>query len=429
MDRSTLAAVCALAAALAADAAAQSPPGRAAAATDTAAVAAAGSGSATAASPVAATSPASATATTSTAATKSSASPAVAPPPPATPTLLTEVQANAFVSFGYTYNFNRPPDRLNGLRLFDENANTFDIDVAELVLQKPVAKAGETGFRVDLVAGGAIPQKTQSYGLSIGQSADLQQAFVSYVAPVGGGRGLRLDFGKFVTHAGYEVIEGYDGYDDNYSRSLLFNYAIPLTHTGVKATYAASGAVSAMVMVVNGWDNVRDNNSGKTVGAQLALTPAPAVSLVLNYIGGPEKTDTNGFVRNTFDVVATWKVLGALTLGFNGVYGVEDGASLARPGADAVWKGVAGYARYAPAGNFALALRGETFRDEGGTRLGTGVPTTAGEGTLTPTYKLTDRFLVRGDLRVDAANKAVFQRDGAPRKRQATFAGNVIFVY
>jgi hypothetical protein len=35
---------------------------------------------------------------------------------------------------------------------------------------------------------------------------------------------------------GYELIEGYDGYNDNYSRSLLFNYAIPLTHTGVKAT-------------------------------------------------------------------------------------------------------------------------------------------------------------------------------------------------
>jgi len=346
----------------------------------------------------------------------------------AAPTFLTDLQANAFVSFGYTYNLNRPADRLNVFRVFDENANTFDVDVAELVLQKPVSKVGETGFRVDLVAGGAIPQKTQSSGLSIGQSADLQQATLSYLAPVGSG--LRLDFGKFVTHLGSELIEGYDGYNDNYSRSFLFNYAIPLTHTGVKASYTLSSALAATVMLVNGWDNVRDGNSGKSVGAQIALTPAAPITVYLNYIGGPEKVDTNGFARNTFDVVATWKASKTLTLGLNGDYGVESHASIAEPGADAVWTGMAGYARYAATSRFALALRGETFRDDGGTRLGTGVATTVSEATVTPTYRFTDRFLVRGDVRFDRANRDVFVREGGGlRRRQTTVAGNVIFVY
>ena len=88
---------------------------------------------------------------------------------------------------------------------------------------------------------------------------------MSYIAPLG--TGLRFDFGKFVTHLGYELIEGYDGYNDNYSRSLLFNYAIPLTHTGVKASYSISPKVSLMAMVVNGWDDAIDNNSSKSVGA------------------------------------------------------------------------------------------------------------------------------------------------------------------
>jgi len=58
---------------------------------------------------------------------------------------------------------------------------------------------------------------------------------------------------------GYELIEGYDGYNDNYSRSILFGYAIPFTHTGVKASYAFSSKVAGMVEVVNGWDLLRDN--------------------------------------------------------------------------------------------------------------------------------------------------------------------------
>jgi hypothetical protein len=344
------------------------------------------------------------------------------------PSLFSDIKGDVFVSFGYTYNVNRPTGRLNSFRLFDENANTFSVDVAELVLQKLVTKAGEAGFRVDLVAGSSIPQKTQSYGLSIGQSADLQQAILSYIAPVGSG--LRLDLGKFVTHMGTELIEGYDGFNDNYSRSFLFNYAIPLTHTGVKASYAVNGALSGTVMVVNGWDNVRDNNSGKSVGAQLALTPLPVFTLYLNYLGGPEKTDTSGFTRNTFDVVATWKALEMLTLGLNGDYGMESGASLVEPGKPAVWKGIAGYVRLDLTSKLALALRGETMRDEGGTRLGTGASTTVGEVTLTPTFKVSDRFVVRSDLRYDTANSDIFiKRDGELRSSQATIAANVIFVY
>jgi hypothetical protein len=344
------------------------------------------------------------------------------------PTFFTEIQANAFASFGYTYNANKPTSRLNSYRVFDSDANTFGVDVAELVLQRAVAKPGETGFRMDLEVGSAIPLKEQAYGLSIGQSADLQQAILSYLAPVG--KGLRLDFGKFVTPLGYEVIEGYDGYNDNYSRSFLFNYAIPLTHTGVKASYALSSAVSAMVMVVNGWDNARDNNSGKSIGGQLTVVPVAPVSLIFNYIGGPEKADTNGYLRQTYDFIASWKVVDALTLAINGDYGVENGASLVTPGKNAVWKGLAGYAIASLPNKFSLALRGETFKDEGGTRLAAGSAATVSEFTLTPSYKVGDHFLVRSDVRFDHANVPLFIKDaGTATNKQRTITFNAIFVY
>jgi hypothetical protein len=349
--------------------------------------------------------------------------PAVAP----TPSFLTDIQANAFASFGYNYNLNTPTSRLSSYRVFDSDDNSFNVDVAELVLQKTIAKAGDAGFRLDLEVGSAIPEKEQSYGLSVGRSADLQQAFLSYMAPLGSG--MRLDFGKFVTHMGTEVIEGYDGFNDNYTRSFLFNYAIPLTHTGVKASYAFNGALSAMLMVVNGWDNAKDNNRSKSVGGQVMLVPVAPLTVYLNYLGGPEKADTNGHVRNTYDVIVNWKVLPMLSVGVNGDYGVETRASLIEPGKNAVWKGLAGYTKLDLSSRFSAAFRGETFHDEGGTRLGVSTPATVGEITFTPTFKLSDRFILRSDLRFDHANMPLFVKDAGFSDKQTTISTNVIFVY
>src|SRR5205823_1138365 len=75
--------------------------------------------------------------------------------------------------------------------------------------------------------------------------------------------GLQLDFGKFVTSAGAEVIESHSNW--NYSRSLLFAWAIPYYHFGLRAT-ETKGHFAGGFQVVNGWNNVEDNNSGKTLG-------------------------------------------------------------------------------------------------------------------------------------------------------------------
>jgi hypothetical protein len=335
---------------------------------------------------------------------------------------------NGFASIGYEFNTNRPADDTNQMRVFDTDDNNFNVDVIEMVLQKPVTKPGEAGFRFDLTAGSTVPQVTASAGLfrsdSGGEDFDLQQAYVSYIAEVG--RGLRLDAGKFITSMGYEVIEGYDGYNDNYTRSFLFGYAIPFTHTGVKVSYPFSDAVSAMVMVTNGWDDVKDNNSGKTFCLNLGLTPVPGLAVYLNYIGGPEQPDNDTDWRQVGDLVATYKPVDFVTIGVNGDYGIEsdvpvgDGTMMV----DAAWMGTAAYGVVNLTGQFALALRGEWFRDRDGVR--TGIPQNLVEATLTPTLKLTDSFLLRGDLRVDHSNKDAFEGDEAMSQRQVTVALNAI---
>jgi hypothetical protein len=336
-----------------------------------------------------------------------------------------EIAFNAFVSTAYVYNSNRP---LNGTsyRVFDFNDNSFNLDVAELVVQITPTKPNDVGFRVDFTAGNSIPQIAKSQDQAVAQF-DLQQAFVSYIAPIGSG--LRFDVGKYTTHMGYEVIEGYDGYNDNYSRSILFGYAIPFTHTGVKASYAFSSKVAAMVGVVNGWDLVGDNNRSKSLAASLTLIPVAPLTVLLNWIGGPEIANDNHTNRSVFDVVAILKPTSNLTLGVNGDYGTEDGTSAVNPGSDATWKGIAGYATLGVTEKFSVALRAETLHDDDGVRFGTGTRTTLSEVTFTPAYKLTNHVVLRGEVRYDKANQPILSKLATFSDKQTTVGANFIFVY
>ena len=336
------------------------------------------------------------------------------------------IAINGFVSSAYEYNANRPSTGATSYRVFDYNDNSFSVDVAELVAQMAATKTNDVGFRVDVVAGKSIPRVSKAQD-RYNTQFDVQQAFVSYIAPIGSG--VRVDVGKYVTHLGYELIEGYDGYNDNYSRSVLFGYTIPFTHTGVKASYAFTGKVAAMVEVVKGWDLVHDNNRAKSIGAQLTLAPVTPVSVWLNWIGGPELANDTDTRRNVFDVVATVKPTSSLTLGVNGDYGIEDGTSRVNVGDDAIWKGIAGYAIYALTSKVSFALRAETLRDEGGTRLGTDTKATLSEVTFTPTYRFTDHVVVRGEVRHDWSDQAILARRASVSQGQTTAGVNFIVVY
>jgi hypothetical protein len=333
------------------------------------------------------------------------------------------VMVNGFASVAYSLNAGRPGDQANHLRVFDTDNDTFNVDVIEVVVQKPASAPGEAGFRVDLEAGSTIPGATASAGLfrdadGTAGDFDLQQALVSYVGKVG--NGLRLDVGKFVTHAGYELIEGFDGYNDEYSRSFLFGYAIPFTHTGAKLSYPITSKLSGMVMVANGWDVVKDNNDGKTIGAQLGATLGPATAY-LNYVGGPEQMGNDGNWRHLVDVVAIVKPIDKVTLGVNGDLGYESGAVAT---GSATWAGAALYARYDANDVFALSARGEVFDDVDGAR--TGVEQTLIEGTLSPSVKLGDNVILRGDLRVDRSDAQVFMSEDSTSSHQLTVAVNAI---
>ena len=339
-----------------------------------------------------------------------------------------EIAVHGFLSTSYSYNFNRPSSATNQFRVFDFDDNTFKLDELELVAQKDATKPGEAGFRADFTFGSSVPRVTASTGLfrddtGKAEDIDIHQALVDYVVPVGSG--LRLDLGKFITSTGYEVIDGYDGWNDNATRSFLFGYAIPFTHVGLRATYHFSERISGVAMVVNGWDVARDNNSSKTLGGQIAWTPSGSASLTVSGLAGAEEPGNNADWRDLLDAEAIVRPSSRLTLGANGDWGNE--TSAAGPGQTATWSGVAVYARFQACPSFALAARGEYFDDLDGFR--TGVGQILREVTLTPEKRLTDQLYVRGDLRFDRSSQPVFDDPDGASRTQSTMLVSAFFTF
>lgn len=343
------------------------------------------------------------------------------------PAWLRETSLNGFVSSSYSYNFNHPDTGTNTYRVFDFDDNTFKVDVFELVVQKPAAAAREAGFRVDFTMGSSIPRVSAASGLfrdtsGIAGDFDLQQAFASYVAPAGSG--LRLDAGKFVTHFGYEVIQGYDGWNDNATRSLLFGFAIPFTHTGVRASYAFSPSLAVTGVVVNGWDVARDNNKSKSIGGQIAWTAAP-LTLDFNGMWGPEQKGDDAHARTLLDAVAILKDRRGRSFGVNGDWGSEQRPDPLHPTHH--WMGIAGYLRAPLTSSLALIARVEDFDDRDGDR--TGIAQKLWEWTVTPELQLTPHMILRADLRADHSNHDVFQKGSSLVDSQTTVLVDALYAF
>ena len=335
-----------------------------------------------------------------------------------------------YLQGGYTYNGSAGTvggqQEENDLRVFDHKANSFTLDLAQIVFSKDAAMS-MAGYKLKISAG-ETAKWIHSRGLSgadltspqAGEgtdSFDLTEAYLSYIAAVG--RGIRFDFGKFVTYHGAEVIEAKD--NANYSRSFLFNYAIPFTHTGLKIGYGFTDALSASIHVVNGWDNSTDNNKGKTYGLNIGLTPAEAFSVYINLMQGPEQDNNSRDKRTLVDLVATIKPTKKLAIILNYDDGKEENAN--GGGADASWSGLAGIVKYDLTEKYSVAVRGEYFDDKDGFRTGT--VQKLKEVTATFESKLGGGLILRPEYRHDISDKQSF--DNGTKKTQDTLALGVMY--
>ena len=307
-------------------------------------------------------------------------------------------------------------------RVFDYKRNSLTLQQLAFTLAKQ-PKEGFGGLLnvtlgkdADLIAAYKTgPSRGDGCNLATGESStgdcrktgyDFTQAYVDYsTGPA------HVMLGKFVTLAGAEVINSTA--NPNFSRSILFGYAIPFTHTGLRAHYRVDDTITLMGGINNGWDNFKDTNSARAIEFGVSFVPTKefALSAMVHSgkerIGGLVNTGPEG-TRNLFDAVATFNASDRLTFILNYDYGTQDNASAATVtgSGTAKWSGLAGYANYQIADQWKLSLRGEYFDDRDGYR--TGIAQKWKEGTLTLAYTPIKNLDLRGEIRGDWSNVPAF---------------------
>jgi len=331
--------------------------------------------------------------------------PAPAPTNGATPWSVGGITFSGLLDGYYSLNFNHPISRTNNIRNFDVRANQFSLNMAKLTLEhapEPV------GFRIDFGFGRAF-DIIHSAEASPGFIRNVEQAYVSYKPARA--KGLQLDFGKFVTNAGAEVIETHSNW--NYSRSILFAYAIPYYHFGARASAPLHKNFTAGASVTNGWNNVEDNNSAKTLGLTGAITTSK-VTWSHNYYVGPEKAHISPEevhlsqgLRHLYDTTLLLTPNEKANFYINFDYGV-DKRSQRRGGGSDRWVGIAGAARFAVNSWFALSPRLEWFHDADG--ITTGTVQKLKEFTMTGEFKMKKGVFMRTEYRRDWSDTPYFDR-------------------
>ncbi len=317
-------------------------------------------------------------------------------------------------------------------RVFDAQHDSFSVHQAAFTL----AKQPKEGFGALVnVTFGEDADVIAPYNQNPGSSSkvDLTQAFVQYargpVTAIGG---------KFVTLAGAEVIN--PTADTNFSRSILFGYAIPFTHTGVRGTYAVNDALNLILGLNNGWDDLQDTNGSKTIEAGATYAPLKNLSFAAAGYFGNERicgsacnTGPGGY-RGLFDLVGTYNATDKLTFVLNYDYGWQENASTATPTGNGVatWNGIAGYANYQFTDQWRGSLRLEYFDDNQGYR--TGVKQQWKEMTYTLAYLPNKNIELRGEYRYDRSNGnspfgAIQNSDGGPTNSQYSFALEALFKF
>lgn len=335
-----------------------------------------------------------------------------------------QVQVSGSVDFFYMYGFNEvdPPT----MRTFDAVHNSFTLSLAEVALEVAPTMDSRVGGRVDLNFGTTadIVGSTDSVDDEIYKH--VQQAYISVMPS----ESFTVDVGKFVTPIGAEVIESHQNW--NYSRSILFGYAIPFNHIGVRGTVAANDQVSVSGFVLNGWNNSIDNNSSKTFAASVSVMPSDQLSWVGNIIVGNED-DNNGDGEEDllwlFDTTLSFAVNDQLSIMGNFDYGSNANAVPAVGGPEsATWWGLAGYLRFQAQDDWAVAGRVEHIDDSEGGFMTIGEKAQSFTVTSDHTF---DDLIARIEFRVDRAETETFftKDDGTDARTQPSLTVGLVYPF
>ena len=347
-------------------------------------------------------------------ATPAPAAPAPTPPPPP------KFTYGGSADFYWANNFNDPFNHKNQLRAFDIEDDGSHPHLGLIDLWAQYAR-DPVGGRLDIDFGPTARLVNAFEPSRSDLWEHIQQAYIS--VNLDGKKGKTyIDAGKWVTTAGAEVIEPKDNW--LYSRGLLFTWAIPFYHLGVRGYHYFNDTDYVMAAIDRGWNAVGDPNHdpGFMLAGAKALNKQWTVTG--NYIGG-EETLTSGSPgtswRNLVDVILAYNPNAKWSHSFNIDYGQQSSS---------LWYGISAMSKYTLDKKSYVAGRAEWLRDDKGALFGT----SADAYSLSADYvRFINKYLqLRAEIREDFnGGTPLFVGDapGKTKKNQGSILISAIVSY
>jgi hypothetical protein len=245
---------------------------------------------------------------------------------------------------------------------------------------------------------------------------------------------LTLSFGRFDAPIGFERDD--EPLNLVPTTSFTFANARPAKFTGLMARYTLNPRISVIGLLANGWDQVVDNNSGKTGGFKLQAFPSARLAVAAGVLYGPEKDSTNGAQRTLLSGDATWQPLQRLIVQAEAHHGSQQATT---------WTGVVGQAFWRAGRSTGLTIRGEVMDDPNGARTGTAQKLSS--VTISPWYFYREAqegvfsnveftnfrlpaFSIRPAVRIDHSSQPVFaKQNGSLVRSNVTALVELVYLF
>jgi len=301
------------------------------------------------------------------------------------------VKIHGFIDAYYAWNGNDPASHesfVAGTGSTAKRANEFNLNLAEVEVTRD---AQPVGFHLSLIAGSGadVIHASEPQGYRF-----IYQASILYKPS----DHLTLEAGIYPSHIGFEGFFSKDNW--SYTRGWLAEFS-PYYQTGIRANYAFTTHWSGEIHVLNGWQNIADNNDARAIGGKIAYANG-RLTASLNTFDGPELAGDDNHWRHFGDLIATFNATPSLSVGGSLDRGRQEAAN---------WFGIAAYGRYAFDKRRAVAVRVERFSDpENGI---TGTPQKLAEATLTYEYRPVPNLILKVEGRRDHSTAPVFNSGSA----------------
>ena len=325
-----------------------------------------------------------------------------------------KVTIEGYLDLYYAYNFNEPESKDQPYFVSMARHNEVNINLAYIDLKYSAAQ-----LRARLVPGFGTYMNA-NYAAETGTLKNIVEASAG-IKPFKN-RGYWIDVGVFGSPYTNESAISRDHLA--YTRSFAPEY-VPYYLTGVKLTMPLSPRVNAYLYVLNGWQQIHDQNNKPALGTQLEYRPSENLLINWDTFIGDERSASDSTVGTRYfsDLyfIYTRGKLSATACVYAGIQEQSEGS-------DGNWWQMNLIGRYNLSEKLSATGRIEYFDDPGRVQI---VPITnvaefsSYSASLGINYKFADNILLRLEGRTFFSDKNVYERNGVPVNNSNTITSNV----